>query len=180
MKKLKNKSGLTLVEMLVSLLILVFLVVGMGPGMDIASQIYTDATFESDSAMLARIINNTVGDVLRYSESIDTSYDGKDLPDDIPFVFTSYDYGIQYGYFNIPEKITENDRCIIQMKNMRNGQSMDLVNQGAYPDLEVTDFVVLKGNGDDSDLFTVSYKISSITSAEKTRDINYVVRRISN
>lgn len=175
-KKLKSKSGLTLVEMMVSLMILVLLVVGMGPGMDVASRIYKDSTFESDSAMLARIVNNTMGDVLRYAESVDDDYDGKPLPDGIPFVFTSYDYRIQDGYFTVAEKINEGDRYVIQMKNMRNGTVMDLVNRGAYPDLEITDLEITANTA--RNMFVIEYKISSMSDAGKVRDVDYVVRSL--
>lgn len=174
MKKLKSKAGMTLVEMLVSLLILVFLVVGMGPGMETASRIYQDATFESDSAMLARIVNNAMGDILRYADRVDTTdQEGNALPDGVPFVFTSYDYRIQDGYFYIPTQAGSGTNGILQMKNLRNGSIVDLVNTGAYPDLQLSDLTVYY---DGDSLFIISYTISSTANPAKIRQIQHVVR----
>ena len=176
MKKLKSKAGITLIEMMVSLLILVFLVVGMGPGMETASRIYREATFETDSGMLARIINNAMGDILRYAEDVDTEKNWKNdpHPPEIPFVFTSYDYRIQDAYFYLPEDANGNAKGVLQMKNLRNGSIVDLVNTGAYPDLQLSGLEVVfdKDNG----IFTIRYIISSISDPAKTRDISHVVR----
>lgn len=177
MKKLKNKAGMTLVEMLASLLILVFLVVGMGPSMDTATRIYGEATFESDSAMLARIVNNAMGDVLRYSRQIRdgenlVDYAGIPLPGDVTFVFTSYDYRIQDAYFSLPVDAEGRSQGVVQMRNLRNGSIVDLVNTGAYPDLQLKDLsVVYDGDG----LFTITYTIVS-TKMDKTRDVTHIVR----
>ena len=170
MKKLKNKAGLTLLEMLVSLLILVFIVVAMGPGMQTAAKLYQESTFESDSAILSGIINNTMGDLLRYAEKIDTKdLEGYALPSTIPFVFTSYDYRIQDGYFYIPTDGTG----FLQMKNLRNGSIVDLVNNGAYPNLQISNLTL---SFDGHSLVQISYRISSLTDPAKTRDIEHIVR----
>lgn len=178
MKKLKSKAGMTLVEMLVSLLIMVALVVGMGPCMDTASKIYRDASFESDSAMLERIVNNAMGDVLRYSEQIRTEsltdYAGVPLSGDVEFVFTSYDYRIQDAYFYLPVDADGSAHGILQMKNLRNGTIMDLVNSGAYPDLQLSDLTV--SYDESTHIFEIAYTISSISDSSKTRDVQYVVR----
>ena len=174
MKKLKSKAGLTLVETIVSLLILVFMVIGMGPSMDTAAHIYKDANFEADSSMLSSIVNNAMGDVLRFAEKIDTTdMNGRDLPEDIPFVFTSYDYRIQDGYFCLPTDETG----ILQMKNLRNGSSIDLVNTGAYPDLKVSNLAIVYDQR--KGVFTITYQISSISDTSNVRDITYIVRRLS-
>lgn len=175
MKKLKRKSGLTLIEMIISILILVFMVIGIGPGMDTAAKIYRESTFDTDSAMLADVINNTMGDILRYAEDVDTKdLNGHDLPASIPFVFTSYDYRIQDGYFYVPTEETG----ILQMKNLRNGSIVDLVNTGIYPDLQISDLQVALVEDDNYSkiLVTISYKISSISDPDRSRDIQSIVR----
>ena len=170
MKKLKSKAGLTLIEMIISILILVFMVIGMGPGMDTAARIYREATFETDTAMLADVINNTMGDILRYAEDIDLKdLNGNPLPASIPFVFTSYDYRIQDGYFYIPTEETG----ILQMKNLRNGSVVDLVNTGVYPDLQISELHI---DLEDNILVRISYKISSLSDPNRFREIQSIVR----
>ena len=96
MKKLTSKGGFTLIEMLATLLILVFLVLGIGTGMDSALRIYDEARFESNSAAMANIVNTSLGDILRYSENLTTPGDEEFFVDssntkvpDVEFVFTN-------------------------------------------------------------------------------------------
>ena len=70
MKKYFNRSGFTLIEVMTALLITVMLVVAMGTSMSAGMRIYKDATFESDSASMAGILNTALGDILRYSEDV--------------------------------------------------------------------------------------------------------------
>ena len=70
MKKIASKSGFTLIEMLATLLILVFLILGIDTGMDSAVRVYDEAKFEANSASMANIVNTSLGDILRYSDNL--------------------------------------------------------------------------------------------------------------
>lgn len=172
MKQKKLKGGYTLIESIATLLILVFLVVGMGPGMQAASQIYREATFETDTAILADVINTSVGDVLRYADRIDlTTREGEPLPVGIPFVFTSFDYRIQDGFFALSDSGAESGT--LQMLNLRNSSAVDLVNLGVYPNLKLENFSI---EYDGDALFFVKYRISATESDTPYKDVEFVVR----
>lgn len=178
MKRQRKNAGFTLIEMLVALLIMVMLVMGMGVGMDAGSRIYRDATFEADSATLAGILNTSLGDILRYSINVrePSASEAEGIEDsNVTFVFTSLDYGIQDAYFY--ESTTTG---ALQMKNLRNAKTVELVNTGAYPDLKVSGFRISYSPrvnpGIEGGYFEISYTISSATDPEKTREVQSIVR----
>ena len=184
MKKLKNNAGFSLIELLCALLILVILVMGIGVGMDTGTQIYFDATFEADSATLAGILNTSIGDILRFSSVSQT--DGmRNLPEgfsttEVPYVFTSLDYGIQHAYFYTPVYEDGSSKGVLQLKNLKNDKVVELVNTGAYPDLVISNFVITytpRANpGVEGGYFTVTYNIFSESDTTKKRDVEMIVR----
>lgn len=191
MKKIQNHSGFTLIEMLVALVIMICLVIGISVGMDAGSRIYSDAIFEADSANLAGILNTAIGDILRYSKQIKVN-DGKwkdssgtNIPAEVaPFVFTSSDYGIGDAYF-----VVDTSSGVLQMKNLRDAQVVELINSGSYPNLRIQNFVaayhpaerdlttdIITSGG----YFTVSYEVCSSVNSEKVRQVESIVRLMNN
>ena len=189
MKKLTSKGGFTLIEMLATLLILVFLVLGIGTGMDSALTIYDEARFESNSAAMANIVNTSLGDILRYSENLTTPGDEEFFVDssntkvpDVEFVFTNYEYAVRDAYFSLKNSSNTTDG-ILRMRNLRDGNVIELVNTGAYPDLKIGNFDITylaKSTGDDGNptggYFTVNYKVFSEKDSNLTKDVQYIIR----
>lgn len=178
MRKLKSKAGFTLMEMMVSIFILVLLVSAMGTGMDSGLRIYKDAIFESNSATLSGIVNTAVGDMLRYAEDIKLVSPAKD----IDFVFTNKEYGVADAYFYIGDGV-ESDLGTLYLKNARDGNNdtVDLLNSGAYPELEIANFKVhyvapgaLDGAGGTlrGGYFELEYDI--ISSKDRTKEARHV------
>ena len=203
MKKLLNKKGFTLIELLATMVIMLLVLSAIGVGMDGASRMYEDATFAADSSNLAGILNSALGDILRYSRDIHTTAEttypyvqqvGADhvfvdstsarVPD-VDFVFTSIEYGIQDAYFYTP--IDENDEFlgVLQLKNLRNVKTTELVNAGAYPNLGITDFrITYTLESEDSTTvggayFKIEYTIYSLTDPTKTKDVECIVRMLN-
>ena len=191
MKKLKSKRGFTLIELMATLLILVLLAMGIGVGMDAGTKIYQEATFESDSATLAGILNTNIGDILRYSQDVrlnESSFsdaEGNTLsPEKVGFVFTNLEYGIQDAYFYTPIIPGGQSKGVLQLKNLKNATVMELVNAGAYPDLVISNFVITyvtpgtnpSGGSGRGGYFNVSYDIFSVTNESHTRHVDTVIR----
>ncbi len=183
MEKKKSNGGFTLVELLCTLLIMVLLVMGMGVGMEAGSRIYRDATFESDSATLAGILNTNLGDILRYSTWVHTANEAEQGKIDNPkvnFLFTSLDYGIQDAYFDTPISLDGTSTGVLQMKNIRNGNVVELVNSGAYPDLMITNFSITYtprvAPGIYGGHFEIKYDILSESDPDKVRNVQTIVR----
>lgn len=202
MKKLKNNAGFTLVEMLAVVAILVVLVMGMGTTMDAGVQIYRDATFEADSASLAGILNNSLGDILRYSTELRANTATAENPnaeggfvdstgtillkEDVGFVFTNYEYGIRDAYFYTQVFADNTSKGVLQMRNLKNSEVVELVNTGAYPGLAVTNFVITyveegaEIDGTTETLrggyFDITYDIISESNDQLKRQVSTVIR----
>ena len=194
MKKLKNKKGFTLIETMAALLVLVFLVVGMGHGMDAAVRVYASSTFESQSASLAGILNTSLGDILRYSYEVtenpgivEDSAHNRISKDDVGFFFTSLDYGIQDGYFYTPVLPDGTSMGVLQIKNLRNTDVVELINEGAYTDLVVSNFkityvaphAIVEGSEVRGGYFEITYDIFNANDPTRTRPVEYIVRRMN-
>ena len=187
MRKLLSKSGVTIMEMLVGLVIMVFLIIGIGVGMDTGNRVYKESTFEADSASLAGILNTALGDILRHCEDIRITSDESLQNAGIGFVFTNYDYGVRDAYFDLP--IVDDIRVpgILQMKNLRDDRQIDIVNAGAYPNLVISDFdliYVAPGNNSQGDpgrggYFNLQYTIQSLTDDTLKRDVESVIRTMN-
>lgn len=194
MKKLRNKKGVTLLEMLAVIGILVILVVGMGSTMDAGADIYQEAIFESDSATLAGILNTAMGDILRYSRDVrinEGSLDNPEmgfvtsdgtflLPQTVGFVFSNWEYGVLDAYFYTPIHEDGTSKGVLQMRNLRNANVVELVNTGAYPDLVISNLKVIYTPADTEGLrggyFKISYTIYSEKNSDFQREVETVVR----
>lgn len=196
MKKLKSKAGMTLMEIMVSLLIMTLLVVGMGTGMTTGMRVYNDAAFEAESASLAGILNTALGDVLRYAE-VQTIGDPIENGGNITqsFVFTNLEYGVRDVYF-VTSASEEGGQAFLKLKSS-SGAETDLINTGAYPDLSIQDFSIQYcppaspgtsvtytltfGDGTsisttEGGFFHISYDVVSLSDTDKTHHAETIVR----
>lgn len=164
MKKRRSSGGFTLMEVLVSMLILTFLIIGMGPGMKTALSVYRESTFQSGSTALIGTLNATLEDVLRYAEDIEP------LTGESETVvrFTNLDYGLQGAHFLCWEATDTDAPTVVTVKDSRGERS--LLPAGSYTDMTVTAFDIQYNNG----VFTVEYTIKS-TMVSDSRDVTLTV-----
>ena len=190
MRKLKNNSGFTLIEMLAVVLILVILTMGIGRTMTAGIQIYRDAIFEADSATLAGILNTSLGDVLRYCEDITenpgTFEDASGSLIDkavVGFTFTNWEYGVEDAYFYIPIQQGGASKGVLQMKSITNTDVIELVNSGSYPDLVISglkvEYVKETSGMHRNGYFIVSYDIYSAENSQLKRHVESIVRKMN-
>lgn len=76
-KKLSSESGLTLVEMLCAVAILVLLVLLLGTGMQMALHTYRDIVAQSEADLLLSTAVDALADDLRYARDVTTGADGR-------------------------------------------------------------------------------------------------------
>lgn len=69
--KLKNKSGLTLVEMLCCVVVMLLVSIGMVNGVSLAVRNYESSLMSSESQVLCSTLTNLVSDELRYSGPVE-------------------------------------------------------------------------------------------------------------
>lgn len=146
-KKLQTQSGMTLVELLVAMMIMLLAGVGMSIGLKSAIQVYDRSLFSSESLVLQDTINTTLGDYLRYAtkETIDgkelIKINGRGSGSIVSGVASagSFTEGDGYLYFVVGDK-----------KNL-------MLNSGAYSNMKVQ---YTSCNYEDG-VFTVNYQIKS-------------------
>lgn len=190
MKKLKNNAGFSLIEMLAAVAILVILVVGMESGLNAGTKAYSDSLFESNSGALSGILNTALGDILRYSEDIavnpglsgevgapegfEDAHGSFIPPEKAGFAFTNYEYGVRAAYFEPRVTRDESPRIILALKNLDDTKEKELVNTGAYPNLEVDNF---NANYDEEKgCFYITYDICDTEVEGRKRSVEYTVR----
>lgn len=194
MKKLKSKHGLTLMEALVAIIILVMLVVAIGTSMNSAISIYGDSRFESNSAALADIINTSLNDMLRYAENITAITLGREEATTHTYTFTNIEYGLQDVYFYIPAETTESEmKGILSVKSPLKSDNTaafitPLVNSGVYSDMEISEFSIKYLDAGDTTkdengiettyggCFYITYTIQSTIASDMSRTVETVVR----
>lgn len=164
--KARAKAGFSLIEMLVTLLIMVLLVIGIGVGMNSGASAYKTSIFEANSSMLADIVNTNLGDMLRYSQDI--RVDGTK-----GVMFTNLDYGIKDGYFY---QVGAGRKGVLRIYDSERGSTVELVNSGSYPELEISDFVIEYEDG----YFEITYNVQSKNNPSLSREFTTVVRPIQN
>lgn len=165
LKKLKSKAGMTLMEVMVSLLIMVLLVVGMGTGMDAGLRVYADAQFASHSSTLSGYINTALTDVLRYAQDIEEPTPGKTK-------FNNLDYGLRNAYIEVVDGI-------IRIK----GDNVDsaLVNTGAYVGLKIkADSFKLQAVPDSRGVYFLAEYVIQSADGSKEREKTETVVRLMN
>ena len=197
MKKLKNKAGFTLMEMLVSIFVLVLLVMGIGTSMDSGLQVYKTSNLNANSGILADIINTSLDDLLRYAEvqvvdSTKPTYDAKGA-EGIGFLFTSRDFGMIGARFVLEDGILK-----MQGRAGEDGTlpaAVELVDNGSYSDLKITYFTITyvpkgstmtvtrtdgrKYNSTEGGFFFVDYKIENQLDKMQVRSVQTVVRLLN-
>ena len=182
MKKLKNKHGMTLMEVLAAILVLVFLVVGIGTGMDSGLRVYREVSFETDSATLADNIDTMLGDLLRHAVDVWVPEENQNrlpvqIPADATAVFTNTAFGAEDAYVHL----RDSDGKLVMDSVRKNTPSVALINKGLYADLEVSDFQIQYAVNDDGSgqHFVVRYTIVSTIDPDKERTVETVIRHLN-
>ena len=165
-KKLTGKAGMSLMEMMASLLILVLLVVGMNTGMTAGLRVYQNSKNVTDRAMLTSSINTKLTDILRYTEV--RTVNNKTL-------YTNLEYGLWDVTFEAVEgKIQINFWDKTGKKLVKN---TPLINSDTYSIFKVKDDFVVSYNEDG--YFDISYTLLNTGNNSSSQLIQAVVRVIN-
>lgn len=112
-KKLKNKKGLTLSEVLVSVLILGILGTAISIGIATGVKVYAQSMEFSESNYLASIIVQKISDEIRNGENFpsdaNVSFDSEDFGDNVTFTLDANGYIKLGSELILSEKLYTND-----------------------------------------------------------------------
>lgn len=138
-KKLRSKSGLTLVEMLAAVAVLSLMSVMIHTGLQLVINNYHTMIGKSETQLLLSTVTDTLADELRYARDIDAGEDG------LLKTFTSVSYG----------RRTE---ILIGNKGQLLANGKRLIASGAYGNgrYTVTELVITY----DNPVFSVHVKVS--------------------
>lgn len=193
MKRTRKNAGFTLIEVLVTMVVIVILFAGVTVSMDAGSKVYRQGIFESDSSLLAETLNYNLGDALRNATRIRVNNSREPFvdsasnilyPEQVPCVFTNSSYGAQEAYLTV----STSGNQVIVLKNLKNMDQCELVNMGAYPDLAIKNLSVkyyeentsATGTVQYGSYFDISYTIQSVDFPDYTKDVQLVVRVLNN
>ncbi|MGN0466961.1 MAG: type II secretion system protein [Lachnospiraceae bacterium] len=120
-KKIRNQRGFTLVEMLVTLIILGFVTLCVASGITTAIRCYQDLMFQSESRLLISSLNESVKDTLRYASSVSTVPIGGNTPNE-----DVYEKVKEFYFYK--EKYSKNDNSLSKYESTE-GQFSDETGQ---------------------------------------------------
>ena len=182
-KKLSSKKGMTLFEMLATVIIIALLAAGMSTGMSAGMRVYASAEFDSSSSALAANINTTLTDILRYS----SKYTIPTKENSPAYLITNYEYGMEDCYiacYQFGSEVTPDAGETIKVFYWRENEAdarkpKPLVNTGSYGDLRVADFTIAPQSDSLGHYFEVSYRIISLVDSTASRDVKTIVRMMN-
>ena len=184
LKKMKNRSGFSLIEMLTAIAILAILVTGMGSGINAGVHAYGDAVFYANSRTMGDIVSTALSDVLRYGDRIricpESGFTTEDASIVVPkekagFVVSNYEYGVINGYFEVLQ--SADGRNLVYIQDLQNSEPKLLVNTGAYPDLEVKNLKITYKEAES--YFDLSFDIFDVSDESQKHEVKTTVRLLN-
>lgn len=168
MRKLKNKKGFTLVEMLACVVTLVILCMIITTGSNLATMSMNESLFESESQMLESTLDLCIGDILRHATDIEVTAEG--------ITFTNDAYYIDEGSFAIDTSdsgMTGAGYLMCTSKLDGTSKGLLVANKGIYVrNMYVKSFEL--SYDAQKQVFSGSYVIvSKITDTTKTCEFSY-------
>lgn len=147
--KNRAKAGLTLVELLCTIVIMLLVSVGMVEGVNLAVKNYKKSLLSSESQVLCSTLTNLVSDELRYSGAV--------YWDQSPIAFFSRTYGDKCAFDqNADGQVTLGDEKLLPSKAYHLGMKASVT-------LE-------KKQDDRDDLFTVTIVVTDSSGAELAKN----------
>lgn len=168
MRKLKNKKGFTMIEMLVCVVTLVLLCMIVTTGSNLATMSMNASLFESESQMLKATLDLSIGDLLRHASEVE-EIDGK-------IYFTNEAYYIVRGEMKVDTSesgITDAGYLICTSDIDGSKRGLLVANKGIYTNgMCITDFEL--SYDAQKSVFSGSYVIvSKFTNATKTCEFSF-------
>lgn len=161
MKK-RARRGYTLVELLVSILILLLVSMAVTAGIGAASRVYRTSVFASESELLSDSVELALSDVLRYSKVVDANAS--------PVTFTNINYEVAGGHLFL------RDGYLQLSRRGDTGNAVDLLTEGTYATMELSAFEMTYD--EDKKTYTGAYTIQSTAETTMTKECSFCFRSL--
>ncbi len=176
MKKLVQKKGFTLVEMLACIIVLLLVGGICTMGMNMATESYQRSVFESDSQMLESTIELYLCDILRHATDIYPKQ-VEEVAEQEVTSFTNVAYKIYDGNIQVTERTPSGGGKFLVYES-RNGYGNMVVGEKVYAQtLYIEDFE-LRYNWE-SQCFTGRYVIKSTVLEDVAKECTFTCRSIA-
>lgn len=155
-RKLRSRSGMTIVETLMAVLIIALLTSTILIGTQAAMRVTYQETFVAESQSVADTINRAFSDVLRYAQNVTTDDDSK---------VTSYSnaaYGVTEGAIHVGTGTTDAGYIYLAYVGAGDTGNIPLLSNLSYSNLKVVPADFSPGSSLDS-RFDLRYKDSVFT-----------------
>lgn len=161
MKKLRSNNGMTLIELLVAILIILLSTAAVGVGVRLAMNSYRSCMEASQAQMLCSTLTTDMSDKLRFCGTVEAADDGT-----VKKIFIQ-NFGDEGGYFSID---SETGRLKFGDK--------DVIGSGAYPrGLKLKNLSMSYNKS--TNIFSVSFDIVN-GNDEKILSQAFEVKKINN
>ena len=173
MRKLKNKKGFTMIEMLVCVITMVLLCMIVTTGSNLATMSMNASLFESESQMLKATLDLNLGDILRHAT--DVVVEENDVEKNVKS-FCNSAYYVDNGHIYVETKdsgITGAGYLVCSSDSDGSSRGFLVANKGIYvKEMYVTDFKL--SYDEDTRVFSGSYVIvSKLTTATKKCEFSF-------
>lgn len=163
-------KGFTLIETVVSMLIVVMLSLVIVTATRTALNVRSDEEYASESELLAATVNIALGDVLHFAQYTPGTEHSGGMP-----AFTNRGYGILKGHLLLKDGrfyINATDRD----DNDADATLLSLVSKGTYTSSTITDFTMQYDEA--TQLFTGKYTIQG-SRPHQTKEITFAFRTLN-
>lgn len=171
-----KKGGFTLIETVICIGIVTLLAIGAGTLLNSSSDLYRRSVFESDSTTLTGTLNTALSDLLRCADLSPAEpagggiYIGGGMGRNYAFSSSGLNYPVSRAHFALSA-----DGVLQAVSD--SGETYEVVNAGAYPNLKVSGFSCAYDGGS---ALKISYTVSGGKTASETRSVqNYTVRLLN-
>lgn len=162
MRRLKKKNGFTLLEMMACVVTLIMITLICTAGLNMSVKSYNESLFSSNSQMLESMLHTSIGDVLRYADTVQTVGASGEV------TFHNANFGVANAQF----KLNSNGYLVLT----NGGTDTLLIGSKVYADGLYMDGFTLAYD-DAAKIFTGSYTIKS-TVVSQTREVSFAFKSI--
>lgn len=164
-EKLRNEQGVTLIEMLCAVVILILLGLMLNTGLQMAVRSYQDITAQSEVQLLLSTLSDALADDLRYARGVEADANGKLIS------YNSDSYNVE-GEGRASLEIGENGQVMASGKRvLPNGA----YGNGAY---KVTVMEIAYEKQTDESFFTIKLEVAQ-TKGNISAQTEFTVRCLS-
>lgn len=162
-KRLMNSRGFTLIEVVVTTLVMVLVALGLSVGTQGAIRAYNSSLFLSESELLINNLDSALGDLLHFAEYRSTT--------DGVVRFDNADYGVRDAYLFLKD-----GSLYLSGSDAKEAEAAQLINRNAYTTKNIESFTLQYNPA--TKLFSGSYVLKDKARDSLERERDFIFRTL--